>query len=1302
MINDNVWPGRNLMILMNMVIALIITGVVAVGAQTVESGPSVFCHVTDGTFTDCDGDPNNGLEEWSDITPSLFPETGGVVYVDQGDLVDNSTISGMNGTVNFTPDGIVDHLMLMYEGERTVPLGPNEYVLVHFMTVDEKNGQEALLHYVVRIYSDNTIQVFVDGVDRGPGRLPQIDTMIGAVGFGPSPTNPIPHVLSEFQIGLGVAGFTLCCYDPSPAWWSSVITPPPPPPPPPDQDKDGIPDDKDNCPTIPNPDQKDSDDDGNGDVCEFWKVPVPVNILNNAGINAANARKAVAEASKVLNSANKNLNIKLNVGNVNTGVTEGDDGSGGGIAGDGKLTLAEVFNVLKAGDKVIDNLKGKKGIKVTFAETPIVGSAAPGVTAHTLTSTAIAKKRTTDNLAQTGILIAHELVHILTLKSHTTDPKRLRTPVEPPGGNTTLTDNDVKEIIKALPNHGDKVIKKSPGQKAEQQYGAQVDASNDIAAGVAQHFDLYRITMSSEVGVDNINTLLALDDLFPDSGPVDATYRLLFDADANTGTGIVIAGFSGIDKEVRINAVGDASIAPLVVSGIVVDHLTGGTETPLPTPTQLVREELLDVSFSFPLADAFLFAIPKSLLNLTALDVPVGVVSEDAATVVHDNMSLIFDRNAFEDTPTLTLFQGEVRPEESVLFTISGLLPNSNFNLFVDDQLVLSNTLDAAGGFSGNFIFPSLPPDNYFVVAQDASGESAFNVIEALQPALDILVYGPASGASALVNKVNGFGHNVTLFTAAQWTAATTATFQQFDVVAIPTVLSTSQTATLAATNGAWEPAITGNIVITGLHADQHGQVGATQYLENAIAFAAAVAGETGLVSLTDCFTTPAYSWVPQTGPFVGLTAQSCTGTQSITITDPTHPVMTTPNALTNALLSNWNTSLHTFFPTVGGFTVIATSSGGGSPPNSPAVLVVEAVLPPDRDNDGVLDAEDNCPNTFNQNQTDSNFDGIGDACQGTTALITTAFLQANLDGSSSAEVTDLAAGEPPLDEQLTRIIDFQINELGLTFTEADELLNSLVDSQVDLGLVIPAEKDELHDAVVDQIRILFEVFTVEEIAIEDDEFEVEGSFNLGLGSDGIDPLTEDVTLEMGTFTTTISAGSFEQDDESFEFEGVINGVELEFKIESLGSASFEFEVEGEDADLAGTVNPVEVTLTIGNDSGTESVTAEIELDKAIAETTVESSLPESYELLQNYPNPFNPETEIRFQLPETNHVVLRIFNTLGQEIRTLANGQYEAGYHSVHWDSKDNNGNPVSSGVYLYQLHAGNFSQVKKMILLR
>ncbi len=91
--------------------------------------------------------------------------------------------------------------------------------------------------------------------------------------------------------------------------------------------------------------------------------------------------------------------------------------------------------------------------------------------------------------------------------------------------------------------------------------------------------------------------------------------------------------------------------------------------------------------------------------------------------------------------------------------------------------------------------------------------------------------------------------------------------------------------------------------------------------------------------------------------------------------------------------------------------------------------------------------------------------------------------------------------------------------------------------------------------------------------------------------------------------------------------------------------------------------------------------------------------VPEEYALDQNYPNPFNPETTIKYQLPEAGKVVLKIYNVIGQEIRTLVNEEKEAGYHNIRWDGMDNKGVSVSSGVYIYRLQVGNFVRVKKML---
>jgi hypothetical protein len=118
-----------------------------------------------------------------------------------------------------------------------------------------------------------------------------------------------------------------------------------------------------------------------------------------------------------------------------------------------------------------------------------------------------------------------------------------------------------------------------------------------------------------------------------------------------------------------------------------------------------------------------------------------------------------------------------------------------------------------------------------------------------------------------------------------------------------------------------------------------------------------------------------------------------------------------------------------------------------------------------------------------------------------------------------------------------------------------------------------------------------------------------------------------------------------------------------------------------------------------------------------VGETAVEEDepvgVPAEYDLSQNYPNPFNPSTDIKYQIPDVQlpvHTVLRIYNILGQEVRTLVDEVQEVGYYTVTWDGRDGRGNEVPTGIYFYQLTAGgtsrhsqgDFHRTRKMILLK
>ena len=91
------------------------------------------------------------------------------------------------------------------------------------------------------------------------------------------------------------------------------------------------------------------------------------------------------------------------------------------------------------------------------------------------------------------------------------------------------------------------------------------------------------------------------------------------------------------------------------------------------------------------------------------------------------------------------------------------------------------------------------------------------------------------------------------------------------------------------------------------------------------------------------------------------------------------------------------------------------------------------------------------------------------------------------------------------------------------------------------------------------------------------------------------------------------------------------------------------------------------------------------------------TQIPTEYSLSQNYPNPFNPTTNLRFGLPTAIRVQLSVFNALGQEIARLVDGELDAGYHEIAFDA-----GRFSSGVYFYRLQAGEYVQVRKLILVR
>jgi len=109
-----------------------------------------------------------------------------------------------------------------------------------------------------------------------------------------------------------------------------------------------------------------------------------------------------------------------------------------------------------------------------------------------------------------------------------------------------------------------------------------------------------------------------------------------------------------------------------------------------------------------------------------------------------------------------------------------------------------------------------------------------------------------------------------------------------------------------------------------------------------------------------------------------------------------------------------------------------------------------------------------------------------------------------------------------------------------------------------------------------------------------------------------------------------------------------------------------------------------------------------VAVNTAVASADDSSMLPSEYALFQNYPNPFNPSTQISFDIPKSEFVTLRVYNLLGQDVKTLINQSMTPGRYRVEWNGNDMLNNDVASGVYFYELRAESFISRKKMLLIR
>ncbi len=166
------------------------------------------------------------------------------------------------------------------------------------------------------------------------------------------------------------------------------------------------------------------------------------------------------------------------------------------------------------------------------------------------------------------------------------------------------------------------------------------------------------------------------------------------------------------------------------------------------------------------------------------------------------------------------------------------------------------------------------------------------------------------------------------------------------------------------------------------------------------------------------------------------------------------------------------------------------------------------------------------------------------------------------------------------------------------------------------------------------------------------------------------------------------SSGSF---NESVMFSSVANSIELPMGT-TEGNWNIRIILE-DDLGLITNLGP--------NDLENQNFQNYIYVNNIILELN-DANLPTQYFLDQNYPNPFNPITTINYSVPLDSYVKIRVFDISGNTIKDLINFYSKSGNQSVQWDATNNDGQPISAGVYIYSIEAGDFRQTKKMILLK
>ncbi|UCD76200.1 MAG: hypothetical protein JSV91_04615, partial [Phycisphaerales bacterium] len=520
----------------------------------------------------------------------------------------------------------------------------------------------------------------------------------------------------------------------------------------------------------------------------FIQIPTVVNIQTTADgpvISDKDAEEALVEANRVLAQAGIMLTWRRGMPgrwNIGTGPGSGNPADAGNDDGNSSMTSDERDIAAEAGGKELDKEIGKgKGVKVFFCATP--DEPAPdnnGISLHKNRTVFIrpvlkpskplppGAKPAPPPRRMTGVTLAHELCHAMSLggfhtvangvtadkNGHVPDEaaktywSNLMFPLRAPGydAHGKLTPAQTKEIRKRAEEWGSivhQVGMYEPAALVPVQSGGAQDGYIDATDPTAQ--DIWSVGAYSTADLPTVR-LRVLSDFDNDDPiyPADGdTVRATIDTDGNPTTGEVFPWQEGVEREVAVRFFGDGS-GPPSFEAVLIDHMLGGMETPIPDVEWELEEEFKnDPPSADPTLQRVELEIDKALLDLTADIVPVVTVSDTADVPMADVLEFDYDAALWAalpqlavDPPAIPFAMGwNANPN----FFANGLNPNGLATLFLDGEPIQTDLpIQPDGTVSGSFSVcgPPAIEDNFFVWVRDDLGAEAFNVFH-VPPAED-------------------------------------------------------------------------------------------------------------------------------------------------------------------------------------------------------------------------------------------------------------------------------------------------------------------------------------------------------------------------------------------------------------------------------------------------------------------------------------------------------------------------------------------------------------------------------------